>query len=126
MSKREPARVLAPLGACWSWPGRSTGGGMSLPAFFEAWWRRAVRWRGRLRAGSIAAGVHRGRRSRSGGQGGWSERARGLVGGLEGGRGGQTGGEAQDDLAGVVDDAGGDAEQHPTHELGLAADARAA
>ena len=33
----------------------------------------------------------------------------------------QSGGEAQDDLAGVVDDAGGDAEQHPAHELRLAA-----
>jgi hypothetical protein len=44
-----------------------------------------------------------------------------VVGARERGRGWQAGGEPQDDLAGVVDDAGGDAEQHPAHELGLAA-----
>jgi hypothetical protein len=53
---------------------------------------------------------------RSGGQRRPGEAARGSVGGLEGRRRGKAGREAQDDPAGVVDDAGGDAEQHPAHE----------
>ena len=72
-------------------------------------------------AGVIAAGPAVWVSVGSGGERGWGEAARGGVGGLEGGRGRQAGGETQDDLPGVVDDAGRDAEQHPAHKLGLAA-----
>src|SRR3954453_14169067 len=69
--------------------------------------------RARVRAGGRRGGCDGlvfGRRS---GECGWSEPSRGVVGGLEGGRGGQAGGQTQDDAAGVADHARGDAEQHP-------------
>src|SRR4051812_50075282 len=51
-----------------------------------------------------------GRRS---GECGWSEPSRGVVGGLEGGRGGQAGGQTQDDGAGGGGDARGGGRQQP-------------
>src|SRR3954451_21131721 len=68
--------------------------------------------RARVRAGVGAAGVT-GWSSGAGqaSAGGAIARAA-FVGGLEGGRGGQAGGQTQDDAAGVADHARGDAEQH--------------
>src|SRR4051812_99220 len=95
--------------------GRGGGGGGGRRG---GGWRGGAGGSGRGRSGWGAAS---GSSVGSGREGGWSEPAGGAVGGLEGGRGRQSGGQAQADLAGVVDDAGGDAEQHPAHELGLAA-----
>src|SRR3954468_9844156 len=55
------------------------------------------------------------------GERGWREPTGGVVGARERNGRGRAGGEPQNDLAGVVDDAGGDTEQRPAHELRLAA-----
>src|SRR5215207_1509539 len=77
---------------------------------------RSERWSAAVRGGGAVWIV--GGRS---GERGWREAAGGVVGARERLAGWQAGGQAQDDLAGVVDDAGGHAEQHAAHELGLAA-----
>src|SRR5215217_9357460 len=118
---RRTGRVFWVIGGVLELVGTAAGGDMVVAGGLEAWWRREARSRGRFRAGTIAAGAAGGRRCRSGGQRGRSEPACGAVGILERGCGRQAGGQAQDDLAGVVDYASGDAEQHSARELGLAA-----